>query len=259
VAPKIINDQINSAIDLAYENGTHYFDRWELLNSYTGCMCGSPEVTVINDAYQKGICGFDLAKAYEYSVNTCEKNSNGPKGYSSSGHGLAITLQNAYADWNLAQLAAATGHADDARKYAQRAKAYQIVFNRDVPWTYDRRGTTDHPDWKGWVCFKDAAGNWAPWQGLSDGTGGMESSVFETGWDVPHDVPGLMALLGGKDLFIAKLNAFFEHTPKFNKGNSFDDPTNEPSNLIPFLFNRAGAPWLTQKWVHRGPERESRR
>jgi predicted alpha-1,2-mannosidase len=251
VAPSIIHDQINSMISLADENGLHFFDRWELLNSYTGCMCGSPEVTVINDAYQKGIRDFDLHKAYEYSVNTCEKNSNGQKGYSAGGHGLAVTMQNAFGDWNLSQLATALGHPDDAKKYAEQAQAYHVVFNPDEPWTYDRKGTTDHPDWKGWVCLKDANGDWAPWKGLTSGDGGMESSIFETGWDVPQDVPGLMTLYGGKALFIAKLNAFFEHTPSFNRGNPYMDVTNEPSNLIPFLFNRAGAPWLTQKWVRR--------
>jgi predicted alpha-1,2-mannosidase len=251
VAPSIVNDQINSAIGLAEENGTHYFDRWELLNCYTGCMCGSPEVTVINDAYQKGIRDFDLKKAYEYSLNTCEKNSNGPKGYYTGGHGLAITLENGFGCWNLSQLASASGHPDDAKKYADLSQAYHLVFNPDEPWTYEKKGTTDHPDWKGWVCFRNENGDWAPWQGLTSGEGGMESSIFETGWDVPHDSPGLIALLGGKALFVAKLNAFFEHTPKFNKGNPYMDPTNEPSNLIPFLFNRAGAPWLTQKWVRR--------
>ena len=114
VAPSIVNDQIDSAIGLAEENGTHYFDRWELLNSYTGCMCGSPEVTVINDAYQKGIRDFDLKKAYEYSLNTCEKNNNGPKGYYTGGHGLAITLENGFGCWNLSRLASALGHPDDA-------------------------------------------------------------------------------------------------------------------------------------------------
>ena len=73
VAPNVVNDQINSEIELAEQNGTHYFDRWELMNAYTGCMCGNPEVAVINDAYQKGIRNFDIAKAYETSATTCER------------------------------------------------------------------------------------------------------------------------------------------------------------------------------------------
>ena len=251
VAPSLVSDQINSAISLADENGTHYFDRWELLNSYTGCMCGSPQVVVINDAYQKGIRNFDLAKAYEYSVNTCQHDGNGPKGYVAGGHGLAVTLENAFCDWNLSRLAASLGHEEDAKNFAQRGQAYHLVFDPEVPWTYDKKGTTDHPEWKGWVRLKLADGSSAPWEGLTSGTGGMESSVFETGWFFPQDIPGLIKLLGGKDTFLAKLNEFFDRVPKLNKNNPYYDQTNEPSQLFAFYFNRAGAPWLTQKWVRR--------
>ena len=78
-----------------------------------------------------------------------------------------------------------------------------------------------------------------------------EGSVYQYGWHVPHDIPGLISLLGGKDVFIAKLTDFFERVPNFAVWNDYDNPSNEPSHLIPFLFNRAGAPWLTQKWVRR--------
>ena len=251
IAPDIINDQINSMIDLADQNGLHYFDRWELFNSYTGCMCGSPEVVVINDAYQKGIRNFDAAKAYDYSVNTCQHNGNGPLGYSPSGHGLSISLENDFDDWNLSQLAGVMSKADDAKKYADQAQNYHLVFNPDVPWTYDKSGKTDHPDWKGWFSKKEPDGSWTPWEGLTSGNGGMESSIFQNGWFVPEDVPGFIELLGGKDLFVAKLADFFDRTPKLNEWNSYYNQPNEPSHLIPFLFNRAGAPWLTQKWVRR--------
>jgi predicted alpha-1,2-mannosidase len=247
VAPDIINDQINSMVSLADENGKHYFDRWELMNSYTGCMCGSPEVIVLNDAYQKGIRHYDTGKAYQYAVNTCDRNAGGSAG----GHSVAITMQNAIATWNLSQLATQLGHPDDAIKYAAEGNEYRNVFNPDVPWTYDKAGTKSNPDWKGWVCPKDKNGNWQPWEGLTSGNGAMESSLYEEGWAVPQDVPGLIKLVGGQDLFVAKLTDFFERTPKLNEWNAYDNQANEPSNLIPFLFNRAGAPWLTQYWVRR--------
>ena len=79
----------------------------------------------------------------------------------------------------------------------------------------------------------------------------MESTIFQNGWFVPHDIPGLIQLLGGKQLFVAKLSDFFDRTPKLNRWNSYYNQPNEPSHLIPFLFNRGGAPWLTQKWVRR--------
>ena len=126
-------------VELAEQNGTRYFDRWEMMGSYTGCMCGSPQSSVINDAYQKGIRDYDLAKAYEYSVNTCEKFGNGPQGYASKGHGLAITLENAYADWNLAQLAAGLGHADDAKTMRPAAWPTVASLIRLLPGPMTRR------------------------------------------------------------------------------------------------------------------------
>ena len=72
----MVNDQINSMVNLADFNGTHFYDRWEIMGAYTGVMTGNPEVVVINDAYQKGIRNFDVAKAYEYAVNTTQKNGN---------------------------------------------------------------------------------------------------------------------------------------------------------------------------------------
>jgi predicted alpha-1,2-mannosidase len=246
ISPNIVNDQINSAVELADQNGTHYYDRWELMNCYTGCMDGSPEVVVINDAYQKGIRNFDVEKAYQYAVNTCEKN-----GVASTGsHGLAQSLQNAFDDWNLSQLAAALGHKEDAAKYANLALTYRDFFDASVPWTYDKAGKTGNPAWKGWFRSKEKNGAWSPWGGLTSGYGGEESTVFQTGWFVPQDVPGLAALLGGNQGLVDRLEDFYERSPQpLNRSSPYNDATNEPSNLIPFLFNRAGAPWLTQKWV----------
>ena len=77
IAPEIINDEINSWIELAEQNKTRFFDRWEMFNAYSGCMNGNPSNIVINDAYQKGIRNYDVAKAYEYAVNTAERNKKG--------------------------------------------------------------------------------------------------------------------------------------------------------------------------------------
>ena len=251
IAPNIVNDQINSAMELAEQNGTHYYDRWELMGSYTGCMCGNPEVAVINDAFQKGIRNYDLAKAYQYSVNTCEHFGNGELGYWSGDHGVAITMENAYGDWNVSQLAKDMGHLEDANKYAVRAQAYRLVFDPEVPWTYDKVGKDAHPEWKGWFCSKNKNGEFEKWEGLLSGRGGMESTLYQNGWCVPQDIPGLIALLGGKESFLAKLTDFFNRTPDLVKWNNYDNQANEPCHLIPFLFNRAGAPWLTQKWVRK--------
>jgi len=248
IAPEVINDVINSWIELADQNGTRYFDRWEMLNAYSGCMVGAPAVIVINDAYQKGIKNYNIDKAYEYSVNSVGKQAGGDL---NGIGGISNTVENEFAHWNLSRLAASLGKEDDARKYLQNSMAYKLYFDPEVPWSYDKEGKDSRPEWKGWFHPKDKAGNWRPWEGLKSHNGAQEGSIFQYGWHVPHDVPGLMELLGGKDLFIAKLTNFFDRTPKIASWNDNFNPSNEPSHLIPFLFNRAGAPWLTQKWVRR--------
>jgi predicted alpha-1,2-mannosidase len=249
IAPEVVNDSLNSFIELADQNKTHYFERWEFLNAYTGCMNGNPTVVVLNDAYQKGIRGYDVAKAYDYAVNTCEHSGNGKLGYNTGDYRLSKTLEYANDDWNLSRLADALGKKDDATRYAARGLDYRNLFDADVPWSYDPQGAEVHPGWKGWFNGKDKDGQWMPWQGLLSTSIVQEATVYQQGWFVPQDVPGLIQLLGGNEMFVAKLSDFFDRTPNVGKWNSYYNQPNEPVHLIPFLFNRAGAPWLTQKWV----------
>ena len=79
INPEVVNDMICSFISLAEENGTKYYDRWEFLNAYSGCMVGNPAISVIADAYRKGIRNYDVKKAYAYAVNTAEKMGNDKK------------------------------------------------------------------------------------------------------------------------------------------------------------------------------------
>ena len=249
IAPDIINDEINSWIELAGQNGSGYYDRWEFMNAYSGCMFGNPSIVVINDAWKKGIRSYDADKAYEYAVNTAEKRKNGPSNYTPGS--IARTLEYGFDDWNLSQLATSLGKGAVAAKYQRRSLAYQQIFDAEVPWAYDKNGKDIRPEWKGWFRSKDAEGRWLPWSGLTSHDGVTEGSVYQYGWDVPQDVSGLINLLGGTNLFIAKLTDFFDRVPTLSVWNDYDNPANEPSHLIPFLFNRVGAPWLTQKWVRR--------
>ena len=249
IAPEVVNDEINSWVELAEQNGRHTFDRWEMLNAYSGCMNGHPALTVLNDAYQKGIRGYDVEKAYAYAANTTAGTKNGTLGFSPDS--LAGTVEEGIADWNLSRLALSLGKTADAAKYQAWSLAYRNLFDPEVPWTYDKDGKVSRPEWKGWFHAKDKAGQWQPWEGLTSHRGCVEGSLYQYGWQAPHDVPGLIRVLGGKELFIAKLSDFFDRVPKLSVWNDYDNPSNEPSHLLPFLFNRAGAPWLTQKWVRR--------
>ncbi len=259
IAPEIVNDEINSQVELAEQNNTHVYDRWEILNAYSGCMNGNPTVAVISDAYQKGIRRFDVGKAYEYCVNSCERIGCGPAGFDPSS--VSDTMEYAMHNWDLGQFAKALGKTDDAAKYFGRSAGYKQLFDPEAPWTYDKTGKEARPEWKGWFHTKNKAGQWDAWEGLTSHTGVIEASIYQQGWFVPHDLPGLISLLGGKDAFVAKLSDFFDRTPDLSKMNSdsganevrtdYYNHPNEPCHLMAFLFNRAGAPWLTQKWVRK--------
>ena len=249
IAPEIVNDMINSFVELAEQNGTRRYERWELLNAYSGCMNGNPMVVVLNDAYRKGIRNYDVVKAYTFSVNSDEEYGNGERGYRLGRFGLSETLECANDDWNVSQLATQLGKTEDAAKWAARATNYHNLFDPNVPWSYDRAGTDSHPEWKGWFHARNQDGSFLPWKGLLAEDGVQEATLYQQGWSVPQDIPGLMNLLGGREMFLAKLTDFFDRTPNVGRGNPYYNHPNEPCHLVPFLFNRAGAPWLTQKWI----------
>lgn len=235
INPQLVNDMINSLITLADEKGLGYLERWELLNAYSGCMLGNPAVSVIADAYAKGIRGFDLGKAYELCRGSVEKFGNGELGYTPGNLGISFTLEYAYFDWCMAQLALGMNKPDDAEKYLDRAQAYRNIFDPE----------------KGWFRPRDAQGDWIPWpeQGrLEQWYGSMESNAYQQGWFVPHDVAGMVALMGGEEAVRKDLLAFFENTPEHMMWNNYYNHANEPVHHAPFLFNRLNSPWLTQKW-----------
>jgi hypothetical protein len=95
-----------------------------------------------------------------------------------------------------------------------------------------------------------ANGEWAQWRGLTrHGQGCVEANPYQQGWFVPHDVRGLINLMGGRESFLAHLVPFFEKTPRTFKWNDHYNHANEPVHHVVYLFPYAGAPWLTQKWA----------
>ena len=236
INPSLINDLVNSLVTLAQEKNKDYLERWELLNAYSGCMLGNPAVSVIADAYAKGIRNYNVPEAYRLSVNSVERFGNGDKGYTPGNLCLSYTLEYAYTDWCVSQLAKALHHPDDEKKYALRGENYKKIFDAE----------------KGWFRPRDTAGNWLPWPDAGRMTawyGTMESNPYQQGWFVPQDVDGMVALMGGKEKVISDLESFFKHTPENMMWNDYYNHANEPVHHVPFLFNRLGKPWLTQQWT----------
>jgi predicted alpha-1,2-mannosidase len=236
INPSLVNDLINSLVTLADEKNKNYLERWEMMNAYSGCMIGNPAVSVIADAYEKGIRNYDVAKAYQLSVGSVEKFGTGEKGYIPDPLGVSYTLEYAYDEWCVSQMAKSMGKTADAEKYAAEGEDFKNIFD----------------DGKGWFRPKDNSGNWVPWPAdsgrIKPWYGCIESNLYQQGWFVPQDVPGMVKLMGGNAKVIADLENLFEKTPENMMWNDYFNHSNEPVHHVPFLFNRVGAPWLTQKW-----------
>jgi len=235
INPALVGDMINSLVTLASEKHKDYLERWELLNAYSGCMFGNPGVSVIADAYAKGIRNYDVAKAYNLCVGSVERFGNGDRGYAPQPNSIALTLEYAYAEWCVSQLAKWTGHSSDIAKYAARSKSYKNIFDKE----------------KGWFRPKDSTGNWAAWPDsgrLTQWYGTFEANPYQQGWFVPHDIGGMVKLMGGRQKVIADLDHFFARTPENMMWNDYYNHANEPVHHVAFLYNRLGMPWLTQQW-----------
>lgn len=241
--PTVVNDQICSLLDLASESGKGYLERWEIMNAYSGCMDGDPALSVILDAYKKGIRKFDFERAY----SACRQSAAGignatgrpdNEFYRTNGYvpgQVSWTLDNAYFDWCVGSFARMLGKKQDADLYLGRAANYKRIYDPTVKSMRARQRDGAWLDWKGELEF---------------GQGCTESNPLQQSWFVPHDVYGLISLMG-KERFTSSLESLFENTPKSFGWNPYYNHSNEPVHHIAYLFAYAGKPWLTQKWVRR--------
>jgi predicted alpha-1,2-mannosidase len=232
INPEVVNDMVNSLVELADESGNQYLERWEFFNAYSDCMMGNPAVSVMVDAYNKGIRGFDIEKGYLYAKNTCEKFGNGTLGHSKY---ISHTLEHAYSEWCLSVFADSLGKKEDADLYFKRSKSYKNIFDPEVKWFRP----------------KNLDGTW--WEWPKEGRLKMdyactESDPYQQGWFVPHDIPGMISLMGGRENTITDLTELFTKTPENMLWNKYYNHSNEPVHHIPFLFNQLNVPWLTQYW-----------
>jgi len=235
INPTLINDLVNSLVKLAEESGNEYLERWEFLNAYSGCMVGNPAISVLVDAYAKGIRDFDIDKAYQYAANTTERFGNGPLGYTQGDVMISKTLEHAYTEWCMSELARMLGKSEDQQEYLKRSQSYKNLWDNETNWFRPR----------------NQAGEFEPLPAegrLREGYGCIESNPFQQGWFVPHDLDGLAELIGGREKAIADLDYMFENTPSHFLWNQYYNHANEPVHHIPFIYNRYQEPWKTQKW-----------
>lgn len=284
VYPKISEEFVNSML-LMYEDGG-LIPRGPSGGNYTYVMTGASTTPFIVSAYMKGIRGFDIHKAYEgmlknampggmmskvgYEHNTSK--GGGIEHYIERGYvpfplyekqygfhqcGPGVTLEYAYQDWTLAQLAKALNKTEDLRILLDRAANYKNIYDKE----------------SGWMRARTLDGNWIePFDPLvyeSDykdplGSGFVEATAAAATWFVPHDLAGLASLMGGKTIAAKRLNQSFliaeqhdfvtHHYPKDNfvsshRKRAFINYGNQPSMQTGYIFNYLGQPWLTQKWI----------
>ncbi len=278
--PGLESDMINSYLTMYEQSG--WLPTFPVLWGDNACMNGFHSAIMILDGYRKGVRDFDLEKGYE----GIRKNAfgatmlpwrNGPAGTLDSfyyAHGyfpalkpgqpetvsmvhpfekrqsVAITLGHSYDDWAAAEIAEKLGHTEDMNTLHSRSENYRNLYNKE----------------KGFFMPKDNRGEWIDIDPAFDGgMGGRDYYDENNGWtylwQVQHDIPGLITLMGNEQAFVSRLDQLFREDlgrSKYETWAKFPDFTgitgqfsmgNEPSFHIPYLYNFAGCPWKTQRRI----------
>jgi len=254
IAPDKVSDIINSM--LSYYETKKILPVWTLAANETNTMTGYHSIPVIVDAYLKGIKGFDAEKAYQAMKTTMMQNERGLDLYKQFGYipynlldeSVTITLEYAYDDWCVAQMAKALGKQDDYNYFLKRSKAYKFLFDSKTGFM---RGKSE--DGKSWnEPFDPKHSN------HREHTDYTEGNAWQHSWFVPQDVKDFIALHGSNEIFTNRLEKLFTESSEITGNNISADISgligqyahgNEPSHHIAYLFNKAGKPWRTQYWV----------
>ena len=232
-----------------------YLPIWQLWGQDNYCMIGNHSIPVIVDAVLKGIAGVDEEKAYEAVRNSSTtSHPNSPfdvwekYGYMPENiqtQSVSITLEQAFDDWCVAQLAKKLGKEEDYNHFMKRSAFYRNLFNPETRFFQP----------------KNDKGEWIePFDPYNYGANGgypfTEGTAWQYFWYVPQNIPDLISLTGGNKAFTAKLDTFF--TINHQSGELNDNASgfvgqyahgNEPSHHVAYLYACAGEPWKTQKYV----------
>ena len=251
--PERVTDFVKSMIRQYEYYG--YLPIWQLWGQDNYCMIGNHSIPVITDAILKGIPGIDMEKAYEAVYNSSvtshpnspfevwEKYGFMPENIQTQS--VSITLEQTFDDWCVAQLAAKLNKDADYQRFHKRSEYYRNLF---------------HPKTK-FFQSKNDKGEWIepfdPYQyGGNGGHPFTEGNAWQYFWYVPHNIQALMELTGGTKAFEQKLDTFFTSTYKSEQMNHNASGFvgqyahgNEPSHHVAYLYNFAGQPWKTQKYV----------
>lgn len=260
IQPQRIDDIVNSMLAHYREFANHTLPVWSMLGHETWCMIGIHSIPVIADAYGKGFRRFDADLALQAMCDSILPRKEpyrhgtekflaeyGKQGYISteedrytSKQSVSRTLEYAYNDWCVGQMAEQLDDDDFAELFAKRAQNYRLLFD---PKTGFMRGKYADGTWREPFEPNDVA--------RTDYT---EATAWQYLFSVPHDVQGLIDLFGSDEKFIAKLDGIFSASSDMISSNinivgmvGQYAHGNEPCHHFPFMYNYAGAPWKTQE------------
>ncbi len=245
-----IPDIINSMMAFYRQYGL--LPVWDLYFSETNSMTGYHAIPVVADAILKGFKGFDYEEAFVAMKASAGQNVRGTDLYRKLGYvpyekdgSVTSTLEYAYDDWCIAQVAKLLGKQSDYDEFMRRSGYWKNVFDSDLLF----------------VRPKDANGKWiTPFDPNAERFNKIrafdEGNAWQYTWYVPQDVYGLIQKFGSKERFAQKLDSLFTLTPPDNQLFKWDGYIglvwhgNEPCHHIPYLYNYVGMPWKTAEKVN---------
>lgn len=247
--PERVNDMVKSFLAFYDQHGM--LPVWNFYGNETDMMIGYHAVPVIADAYLKGIGNFDATKALEACVATANKDNYRAIGlykkygyipYNQEGESLSKTLEYAFDDYCIAQMAKKMGNETIANEFYARSQNYRNLYNAETSFMQP----------------KDDKGNWIKNFDAKEYTHHItESNGWQYFWYAPQDIDGLITLTGGKERFAQKLDSMFTYSPDakedlpiFSTGMIGQYAHgNEPSHHVIYLYNAVDQPWKTQQYV----------
>ncbi|MDD4745705.1 MAG: GH92 family glycosyl hydrolase [Salinivirgaceae bacterium] len=224
---------------------------WELAANETSCMIGNHAISVIADAYSKGIQGFDTELALEAMIFSAQQDHHGLKAYRTHGYipgdkeheSISKTLEYAYNDWCIAAMAKEMGKPDIYNEFIRRAQYYKNILDSETGFMRPKLN-----------------GNWlSPFDPTTVDWHFTEANSWQYSFYVPQDITGFYTQLGGKPQLISQLDKLFSVENKVS-GRDMKDITgligqyahgNEPSHHMAYLYNYVNQPWKTQNLVRK--------
>ncbi|CAM4290992.1 GH92 family glycosyl hydrolase [Flavobacterium terrigena] len=241
-------DYINTFI-AQYEQGGR-LPVWELASNETDCMIGYHSVSVMADAMVKGIKGFNYEKAFQAAKHSAMLDHLGLDAYKKQGfismddehESVSKTVEYAYDDWCIAQMAQILNHKEDYEYFMKRSQNWKNIFDKET----------------GFMRPKKNGGWFSPFDAKEINNNFTEGNSWHYSFFVPQDIPGMIEAYGGPEKFEAKLDEMFTSESK-TTGREQADVTgligqyaqgNEPSHHMAYLYNYIGKPEKTKEKVH---------